>query len=75
MRPIDERCSCPTCRRFSRAYIRHLMKAEEVLALRLCVIHNLWFYNHLMEDIRDAIETDTLPEMLKKAEEYERHEI
>ena len=75
MRPIDETCSCPTCRRFSRAYIRHLMKAEEVLALRLCVIHNLWFYNHLMEDIRSAIENDTLPDMLKKAEACERHEI
>ncbi len=74
MRPIDESCSCPTCRRFSRAYIRHLMKAEEVLALRLCVIHNLWFYNHLMEEIREAVENDTLPEMLRRAEEYERHE-
>ena len=75
MRPIDENCSCPTCRRYSRAYIRHLMKAGEVLALRLCVIHNLWFYNHLMEDIRAALEEDTLPAVLKMAEECERHEI
>ncbi|MBO4407123.1 MAG: tRNA guanosine(34) transglycosylase Tgt [Clostridia bacterium] len=75
MRPIDEECSCPTCRRFSRAYIRHLMKAGEILALRLCVIHNLWFYNHMMEDIREAVENNTLSDMLRRAEEYEYHEI
>ena len=52
--PIDETCTCPVCRNFSKAYLRHLMKAEEVLALRLCVMHNLYFYNTLMQRIRDA---------------------
>jgi len=75
MNPIDPKCDCPTCRRFSRAYIRHLMKAGEVLALRLCVIHNLHFYNKMMADIREAIQTDTLPQMLAKAELYEHHEV
>ena len=56
MRPIDENCGCVTCRNYSRAYIRHLFKAKEMLAMRLCVLHNLYFYNHLMEDIRLAIE-------------------
>ena len=56
MRPIDENCGCPACRNYSRAYIRHLFKAKEMLAMRLCVLHNLYFYNHLMEDIRTAIE-------------------
>ncbi len=55
-RPIEEGCSCPACRRYSRAYIRHLLKAGEVLGLRLCVLHNLFFYNHLMEKIRLALE-------------------
>ena len=55
-RPIEEGCGCPTCRRYSRAYIRHLHKAGEMLGLRLCVLHNLYFYNHLMEEIRDAID-------------------
>jgi len=54
--PIDIACTCPTCKRFSRAYIRHLFKAKEMLAMRLCVLHNLYFYNQLMADIRDAIE-------------------
>ena len=58
MRPLDETCGCPVCRQFSRAYLRHLMKAKEVLALRLCVMHNLWFYNTLMEDIRAALAED-----------------
>ncbi len=58
-RPVDESCGCPVCRNFSRAYLRHLTKAKEVLALRLCVMHNLWFYNTLMEDIRAALENDT----------------
>ncbi len=57
-RPIDESCGCPTCRRYSRAYIRHLFKAEEMLAMRLSVIHNLYFYNNLMSEIRSAIEED-----------------
>ena len=54
-RPIEEGCGCPACRRYSRAYIRHLLKAGEMLALRLAVLHNLYFYNHLMEEIRTAI--------------------
>ena len=56
MRPIEEGCNCPACRDYSRAYIRHLLKAKEMLGMRLCVLHNLYFYNHLMEEIRDAIE-------------------
>ena len=55
-RSIDEGCGCPTCRSFSRAYLRHLFKAEEMLAMRLAVMHNLWFYNTLMERIRDALD-------------------
>ena len=54
--PLDEHCSCPTCSNFSKAYIRHLFKAGEMLAMRLCVIHNLYFYNDLMQKIRDNIE-------------------
>ncbi|MDO5702546.1 MAG: tRNA guanosine(34) transglycosylase Tgt [Lachnospiraceae bacterium] len=54
-RPIMENCGCPACRNFSRAYIRHLLKAGEMLGMRLCVIHNLWYYNRLMEEIRDAL--------------------
>ena len=55
-RPIEEGCNCPACRRNSRAYIRHLLKAKEMLGMRLCVMHNLYFYNTMMEEIRDAIE-------------------
>ena len=55
-RPIDETCDCPVCRRYSRAYIRHLMKAREMLGMRLCVLHNLRFYNRMMEEIRDALD-------------------
>lgn len=54
--PIEEGCECPACRRYSRAYIRHLHKSGEMLGLRLCVLHNLYFYNHLMQEIRDAID-------------------
>ena len=54
-KPIDERCGCPVCQTYSRAYIRHLFKARELLAMRLCVLHNLWFYNRLTENIRKAI--------------------
>lgn len=54
--PIDEGCQCPACKHYSKAYIRHLFKAKELLAMRLCVLHNLYFYNKLMEDIRAAIE-------------------
>ncbi|HIT06096.1 MAG TPA: tRNA guanosine(34) transglycosylase Tgt [Candidatus Scybalocola faecipullorum] len=55
-RPIEEGCQCPACRSYSRAYIRHLLKAKEMLGMRLCVLHNLYFYNHMMEEIREAIE-------------------
>lgn len=65
-RPIDEECNCPACRNFSRAYIRHLFKAKEMLALRLCVMHNLYFYNELMAMIRKAIEEDRFEEFRAK---------
>lgn len=55
-RPIEEGCGCPACRRHSRAYIRHLLKAKEMLGMRLCVLHNLYFYNTMMEEIRDALD-------------------
>ena len=55
-RPIEEGCECPACLSYSRAYIRHLLKAKEMLGMRLCVLHNLYFYNKMMEEIRDAIE-------------------
>ena len=55
-RPIEEGCHCPACRRYSRAYIRHLLKAKEMLGMRLCVLHNLYFYNTMMTEIRDAID-------------------
>ena len=55
-RPIEEGCQCPACRTYSRAYIRHLLKAKEMLGMRLCVLHNLYFYNAMMEEIRDAID-------------------
>ncbi len=55
-RPIEEGCGCPTCKTYSRAYIRHLLKAKEMLGYRLCVLHNLYFYNTMMQEIRDAIE-------------------
>ena len=58
-RPIDEACDCPVCRSFSRAYLRHLFVAEEMLAMRLAVMHNLYFYNRLMREIRDVIDQDT----------------
>ena len=56
--PIDAQCDCPVCRRYSRAYLRHLFKAEEMLAMRLSVMHNLYFYNQLMQKIRDALDND-----------------
>ncbi|MBD5506737.1 MAG: tRNA guanosine(34) transglycosylase Tgt [Lachnospiraceae bacterium] len=55
-RPIEEGCNCPACRRYSRAYIRHLLKAKEMLGMRLCVLHNLYFYNTMMGEIREALE-------------------
>lgn len=65
-RPLDETCDCPTCRKYSRAYIRHLLKAKEMLGLRLMVTHNLYFYNNMMEEIRDAIEKGCFKEYKKK---------
>ena len=64
--PIDPECDCPTCRRHSKAYIRHLFKAKEMLAMRLCVTHNLYFYNTLTEKIRDALDNGTFEEFKEK---------
>lgn len=60
--PVDEKCGCPVCRRHTRAYIRHMLKADEMLGHRLCVMHNLWFYNTFMENIRAAIDEDRFPQ-------------
>ena len=68
MRPIDENCGCPVCQQFSRAYIRHLLKSEEMLSQRLLVMHNLWFYNHLMEDIRNALDEGRFAEFKREKE-------
>lgn len=65
-KPIDEGCMCPACKDYTRSYIRHLFKAKEMLALRLCVLHNLYFYNKLMEDIRAAIDGDYFDEFKKE---------
>jgi queuine tRNA-ribosyltransferase len=65
-RPIDEGCQCPTCKNYTRAYIRHLFKAKEMLAMRLCVLHNLYFYNKLMADIRTAIDGGYFKEFKEK---------
>lgn len=64
-RPIEEGCQCPACRRYSRAYIRHLLKAKEMLGMRLCVLHNLYFYNTMMEEIRDALDAGRFAEYKK----------
>lgn len=64
--PIEEGCRCPACRSYSRAYIRHLLKAKEMLGMRLCVLHNLYFYNTMMEEIRDAIEAGEYQSYKKK---------
>jgi len=69
-RPIEEGCGCPACKSYSRAYIRHLLKAKEMLGMRLCVLHNLYFYNTIMEEIRDAIEDHRYASY--KAEKLER---
>ena len=66
-RPIEEGCNCPACRRYSRAYIRHLHVVGEMLGLRLCVLHNLYYYNHLMEEIRNALDEGRFAEFKKKA--------
>ncbi len=65
-RPIEEGCMCPACRRYSRAYIRHLLKAQEMLGMRLCVLHNLYYYNHLMEQIRTAIDEHRYNDFMKE---------
>ena len=64
-RPIEEGCGCPACRSYSRAYIRHLLKAKEMLGMRLCTLHNLYFYNTMMKEIRDAIEEHRYAEYKK----------
>lgn len=61
-KPIEEGCQCPACKHYSRAYIRHLLKAKEMLGMRLCVLHNLYFYNTMMEEIRAAIEAGNYQE-------------
>ena len=65
-RPIEEGCKCPACRRYSRAYIRHLLKAKEMLGMRLCVLHNLYFYNTMMEEIRDALDQGNFAEYKRR---------
>ena len=73
-RPIDETCTCPACSRYSRAYIRHLFKAKEMLAMRLCVLHNLHFFNTMMEEIRQAMDEDRFPQYKKeKLEGFRRN--
>ena len=64
--PIDEQCDCPTCKKYSRSYIRHLFKSGEMLGMRLAVIHNLYFYNNLMKEIRDALDNGTFTEYKNK---------
>ena len=64
--PIDPECDCPVCRTFSKAYIRHLFKADEMLAMRLAVMHNLYFYNNLMEKIRESLDNDTFEDFYRK---------
>lgn len=66
MEPIDAECGCPACKHYSRAYIRHLLKAKEMLGMRLCVLHNLYYYNHLMERIRMAIEEQRYNSFLRE---------
>ena len=64
--PLDPECDCPVCRTYSKAYLRHLFKAEEMLGMRLCVMHNLYFYNNLMEKIREAMDNGTFEEFYRK---------
>ena len=63
--PLDNECDCPVCQKYSRSYIRHLLKSGEMLGMRLCVMHNLWFYNTLMEKIRDNLDNDTFEDFYK----------
>lgn len=72
--PIEEGCKCPTCQRYSRAYIRHLLKAKEMLGMRLCVLHNLYFYNNLMSEIRDALDKGCFAEFKKNKISSMMHE-
>ena len=73
-KPVEEGCGCPACRRYSRAYIRHLLKAKEMLGMRLCVLHNLYFYNTMMEEIREALDQGRFGEYKKrKLEGMEQH--
>ena len=64
--PIDPECNCPVCRSYSRAYLRHLFKAEEMLAMRMAVSHNLYFYNNLMKEIREHLEQGSFEPYRKK---------
>ena len=68
-RPIEEGCGCPACRHYSRAYLRHLVMSKEMLGMRLCVLHNLYFYNHMMEEIREAISDNRFDEYKKQKSE------
>jgi queuine tRNA-ribosyltransferase len=76
--PLDSKCDCPVCKRYSKGYLRHLFKARELLAMRLCVMHNLYFYNNLMEQIRYHLDNGTFSEFKKEQveilclREYER---
>ena len=67
--PIDEHCDCPVCRNFSRAYVRHLLKSGEMLGMRLAVLHNLYFYNNLMEEIRRELDNGTFEEFYAQQRE------
>lgn len=72
-RPIEEGCNCPACRRYSRAYIRHLLKAKEMLGMRLCVLHNLYFYNTMMQEIGKALEQGNFRDYKKRKIEGMSH--
>ena len=73
--PIDETCTCPTCRNYSKAYIRHLLKAKEMLGMRLCVLHNLYFFNNMMEEIRQALDNNNFAHYKKlKLEGFQEKE-
>jgi queuine tRNA-ribosyltransferase len=67
--PVDPACGCPTCTRYSRAYLHHLFKAGEILALRLSVLHNLYFYNTLMEKIREALDNGRFAELKRQLQQ------
>ena len=73
--PIEEGCNCPVCRHYTRAYIRHLLKAGEMLGMRFCVLHNLYYYNHLMEEIREALENNRFGEFKKRTLERFKEDL